>query len=655
MRLIKIGLANIDTIVGGFKTNTDKIIDFAQKMAKDKCTVCCFQEQSISGYPVEDLVLWDGFVDAQWRELKRFAQVTALFTACNPIFVLGITVKESGSLYNSAVVVSGGNIIGIVPKEKLPSYGVFYEQRTFSAGSPGYVSKVNGVPFGDLIFDFSFGKMAIEVCEDIWSPSGPISRRAYSGAELVVNISASHWRAGITDTRREMISTRASDNLVTVAYVNQVGGNDSLVFDGGGFVNQCGRMLGEAPRWQEGFTAFVVDLARTDKQRKENTTWRTDQSAFLKDGKQPTLIHVQKSFYKVEEAPYFIPESKNFFIPDDSKGPSQKEEYFEDLIEAMIMGLGGYFEKTKAFKHLGIALSGGKDSLLTLVIAYLYAKRRFVGLDDVEAGKAIKSFIYCFSMPSKFNSSQTKGIAKNICNELGASFKEISIQDAFLRERDATLAMLNDGEELTTLTLQNIQARVRGARMWNWANTTGGMWLQTGNMSEKAVGYTTIGGDMMGAYSLIGNLPKTVVIELLEYLGNKYNLSAVKEVLATKSSAELTENQEDEKDLMPFPVLDACIPLFIGEKMMPHEVYQVLKSIWSKDELRAMRPDYVDGMLKDWVRDFVKRFRASIFKWVQASESVHLGNLDLDRERALQLPVVQSDEWLMLSELEKME
>ncbi len=199
-----------------------------------------------------------------------------------------------------------------------------------------------------------------------------------------------------------------------------------------------------------------------------------------------------------------------------------------------------------------------------------------------------------------------------------STFREMPIEEAFEREVKAAEAMLSPGETLTRLTRQNIQARIRGMRMWNWANASRGMWLQTGNMSEKAVGYTTIGGDLMGAYSLLGNLPKTIVIRLLDYLREKHGFEALEELMKTEASAELEENQEDERDLMPFPVLDACFALFAGEKMMPVELYRAIRAMWTDEELREMRPDYRPGMLKEWVKRFCRLFVGSIFKWVQA-------------------------------------
>ncbi len=700
MRLIKLGLANLNTTVGALRSNADKVTDFAKRMAAERCTVGCFQEQVISGYPAEDLVQWRSFVDAQWEQLLRIAQATRGFDFPT-VFTIGLTVSDSGNLYNAAAVLCGGKVLGVVPKEKLPTYGVFYENRVFARGIPGRVVELNGtspplppspdrrggswgeVPFGDLIFRFPFGIMVVEVCEDIWSPDGPMRRRAYSGAELVVNISASPWRAGVTNTRREMISTRASDYQVTLAYVNEVGGNDSLVFDGGGYINQNGRMLMEAPRWREGLATQIVDLDRTSRLRHENTTWRTDCEAYLRQNPAVRVIESQNGPEANQPGhAYPTPAHKNFFLPAPEPPVHPREEFFQDLVEALVAGLD-YFVKTKAFKKIGIALSGGKDSTLTLVIAYLFAERHFEKLNGSSRQAAIRDFIHCFSMPSKYNSETTQNISRTICQELGVTLHEVPIDDAMPREEEATRAMLKSPEsgvrsleskeehrrsvgrqlrdsaaltpdsglqtpdsELSDLTRQNIQTRIRGMRMWNWANQAGGMWLQTSNMSEKAVGYTTIGGDMMGAYSLIANLPKTVVIELLRHLEGRYGWKGLRDVLATTASAELKPDQEDEKDLMPFPVLDACFALFAGEKLQVSEVYQAIRQMWTDDDLKAMDSSYQPGKLEEWVRKFARLFVGSIFKWVQTPQAVHLGTLDLDRERALQLPVVQSREWL---------
>jgi len=633
MRLIKIGMANGDPTVGALESNTDRMIAQARRMHEDECTLGCFPEQAISGYPVEDLVLWNHFLSGQATQIDRFLRTTA---EMETVFVFGAAVQVDSNAYNVAIVAAEGRMLGIVPKEKLPTYGVFYEKRTYSAGFAGFEAQWKGIPFGDFIFSFpcGLGKVAVEVCEDIWSPDGPMRRRAYSGAELVINLSASPFRAGIYQTRQEMIATRASDNSATVVYVNQFGANGALVFDGGGFVNQCGRMLHEASRWQDGYSCAMIDLDRASRQRRENSTWRADRENFLR-GTQPVreIISQVKAPVNSPSYAYPFPATRNFFLPPDTTQPSLREQFFDDLTEAFTVGIEGYYRKTKAFRCLGVALSGGKDSVLVLLLAYLAATRRM----KVPTGE-LETFIQSFSMPTRFNSDLTKGIARNIARELGVGFKELSIAEEYAEAIENTEAMLNPSEKVTRIGLQNIQARIRAKRMWDWANATGGMWLQTGNMSEKAVGYMTIGADLMGALSVLANLPKTVIIVYIEHLNRTtFHSETLTQLLESTASAELAEGQEDEKELMPFPVLDACYALFAAEKMAPQEVLEVVGQMF---------PEYSPDLVNGWVNKFVILFRQSIFKWVQSPEAIHVGSLDLDRERALQLPVVQSSEWL---------
>ncbi|MBU0691204.1 NAD(+) synthase, partial [bacterium] len=486
MHLITAGIANINTSVGALQSNTDKVIDRTREFAAKKCTLACFSEQVISGYPAEDLVLWKGFVDEQWQQLDRIKKLTAELE--HPlVVVLGLTVLYDGANYNCAAVLQKGKVLGIVPKEQLPTYEVFYEKRVYSPGVPGHVGAVGTIPFGDIFFRFSFGTLAVEVCEDLWDKRGPLTRRALSGAELVVNISASPWRAGIVDARRELIRQRSQDYEVSIIYVNQIGGQDSLVFDGGCVVGHKGEIVHESPRWQENAAVFSIDLADVRQRRKENQAWIQKRDEWIRNQIPYQVIESE------EKIP--LPAFRDREVAASNRGVSRHEgdtnrdlpvadsrtALFEDQIAAMKLGLKDYFEKTGAFKKIGVAMSGGKDSALTLILAWLYAKERFPNPAD------IKEFIQAFSMPTRYNSSETRHIARTLSEELGVGFTELSIEEAFAREEAATRAMLGN-TTLDRLTLQNIQARLRGMRMWNWANAAQGLWLQSGNMSEKAVG-----------------------------------------------------------------------------------------------------------------------------------------------------------------------
>jgi NAD+ synthase (glutamine-hydrolysing) len=239
-------------------------------------------------------------------------------------------------------------------------------------------------------------------------------------------------------------------------------------------------------------------------------------------------------------------------------------------------------------------------------------------------------------MPTRYSSPETRAAAEQVARDLDTPLSTVSIDDAFERELAAVEKMLQPGERLTALARQNVQARVRSERMWTWANAAGGLFLQTSNMSEKAVGYVTIGGDGEGALSVIANVPKTVVNYLLDWLYEDTRWEGIRLTLLKPASAELAEDQEDERELMPFPVLDACFALFAGEKMAKDEVTQALQTMF---------PEHAPERLGDWAERFFALFCASIYKWVQAPISIHVGNLDLERERALQLPVVQKSEW----------
>jgi NAD+ synthase (glutamine-hydrolysing) len=222
-----------------------------------------------------------------------------------------------------------------------------------------------------------------------------------------------------------------------------------------------------------------------------------------------------------------------------------------------------------------------------------------------------------------------------LADELGVELRVAAIDEAYDRELDVTRAMLN-GEAPTALTKQNIQARLRGQRMWNWANSSGALFLQTGDMSEKAVGYTTIGGDLEGALSVIANVPKTVVVALLERLERRFGFKGIHATLETTPGPELADAQTAEHELMPFPVLDACLHLYASEKMSPEEIAVALVSLF---------PTTTEPQARDWATRFTRLFTTSIYKWVQSPLSLHVGSLDLERERALQMPVVQKSEW----------
>jgi len=633
-------MSSLNTTVGAFQTNTKKIKKAMLAMDDAQCDIGCFHECTIPGYSSEDLVLWDEYVSKQEEYLVELADLTSDLST---YYFVGFNCNYNGLIYNAAALIGDGNVIAVIPKEELPTYDVFYDGRQFTAGIPNYVD--TELMFGDIIFDMPWGKTAIVICEDIWTNSGPINRRSYSGAELIFNLSASPWRHGVLETRKNLIKTRSEDNQIALVYVNQFGGNDSLVFDGGCMIAQNGDIVYQSPRWEEFTDYYTIDLEQVERGRKQNTTWRNNYNNFIQTNPLCYTLKVEPkkllSFPEISQTNQ--KNTSSFFMPDNNIVEINDRQ---ESINTIITGLNDYYEKTNVFQGIGIGLSGGRDSMLTAILAAEWAAR--TGRDP----KIIK----CFSMPSKYNSDTTKSLAKQMAEYLGVDFIEIPIQETYEKELEC-IKLMSKKDDLKPLTIQNMQARVRGMRMWNISNELDLLWLQTGNMSEKSVGYTTIGGDMMGGFSLLGNVPKTVINKILRDMTYEQDLKISSYVnidfyhllyllMETKASAELADDQQDERDLMPFDILDLCYYLLVKEKKNPQDIYDYLNNKFSEKDLLDLAPNYEKGMLKNWVVRFIQLFFRNIYKWVQCPEAIHMGPIDLDRERALQLPSVTSLEWL---------
>ena len=579
MRLVRIALANVNATVGACRSNVDRAVALARAAAADGATLVAMPEQLIGGYPPEDLVQWRAFVDAQRIELARFARETATLGCASRS---GLVVARGAHLYNVAALVHAGQVWGFVPKEKLPLYNVFYEARTLARGSPGLYDTVDGVPFGDLVFDLDFGTVALEVCEDGWSPDGPMRRRSYAGAELVVNLSASPFRLGIAETRREMIATRAADCQATLAYVNLVGANDGLVFDGGGFVAQNGRLLLASPRFREGVEAVTLDLDRTRRLRTENTTWREDQEAFVagaeraadRDARARRRADARARGARLPGAaqPELLPAPAG-------AGPQRRATPSAKSCSTRSRSASATTSRRPAASRRSASRSRAGATACSC------SPSRAAGstgagpiAPDAERRAKARELLRAFYMPTRFSSAETRAAAEQVARDLDAPLAIVSIDDAFERELAAVEKMLQPGEALTPLARQNVQARVRAERMWTWANAARGLFLQTSNMSEKAVGYVTIGGDGEGALSVDRERARRRSSTTCSTGSTRRTRwEGIRLTLLKPASAELADDQEDERELMPFPVLDACFALFAGEKMSPDEVAVALR------------------------------------------------------------------------------
>jgi NAD+ synthase (glutamine-hydrolysing) len=512
--VLRVALAQLNPTVGDLAGNLAKLIEAYERADAAGCDIIAYPELSITGYPPEDLVLKPRFVADNRAALDRFAARTGGCAA-----VVGF-VDADRDIYNAAAVCVNGRVIGTYRKRLLPNYAVFDEARTFTAGTdndPLELYEIAGV------------KVGVSICEDIWSPFGPLATQAAGGAEVSVNINGSpyHWEK---DAGRErMVAVRAQDAHTAIVYVNQVGGQDELVFDGGSFVvDHDGHLLARSPQFVEDLS--IVDLAIPPVYRHRLLDPR---------GKATTaelpVVHVSSESRRPEGAAIESPITE----------PLDRDA---ELYQALVLGTRDYCRKNR-FTDVVIGLSGGIDSTIVAVIA-----ADALGPDHVHG----------VSMPSRYSSDHSKSDAELLAANLGIDYRTISIEPAF----QAYIDMLSASFEGRTpgLTYENIQSRCRGQLLMALSNEFGWMVLTTGNKSEMAVGYFTIYGDSVGGYAVIKDVLKTRVYDVCRYVNRTRRFELIPEGVITKPpSAELRPDQRDDQSLPPYDVLDPILELYVEQ------------------------------------------------------------------------------------------
>ncbi len=500
--ILNIGLAQINTIVGDFEYNFNKIKDFILKSQKPH--IIAFPELSICGYMPLDMVYSSRFLrqnEIYFEKLLDFSK------SLETVIVVGF-VREDGSIYNSLGIIFKGDVLGFYDKKFLPNYNVFDEKRYFKQGTK------------DLTIDINNIRIGFSICEDIWYPDGTERIDALSGAQVIVNINASPYTLKKQNLKETFLRARAIDNLCFVAYVNLMGANDELVFNGESLViNPKGDIIAKAKAFKEGLLETALDINEVHIKRRTDKRW-------------DELSHIKPSNISIcLEKPYTLASCIE---------PSLDKE--QELIEAIILSIRDYFEKQN-FKRAVLGLSGGIDSALVLYLSILA-----LGEENVKA-------IY---MPTKFNKDESYMDAKRLCDNLGIKLEVISIESL----RNNYYNVLN--YDTFDIADENLQARIRANILFYISNKENRIVLSTSNKSESAVGYTTIYGDMSGGFAPIKDLYKTEIFEIARYI-NKDREIIPNHIIEKPPSAELRENQKDEDSLPPYEILDKILWLLIEE------------------------------------------------------------------------------------------
>ncbi len=526
MRRLRLALAQINPTVGDLEGNFKKIVAYVKKAAKLGADIVAFPEMVIPGYPPEDLLLKPEFIDDNLDYLQKLLPYSKDIT-----IIVGF-VDRQDDIFNAAGVLHRGVLAGVYHKHFLPNYGVFDEDRYFQAGTE--------LP----VFLFQDVRLGINICEDIWYPGGPTRDQAlYGNAEIVINISASPYVVGKGENRFRMMAVRAEDNDVIVAYVNLVGGQDELVFDGNSFIiSEEGDLIAHAPPFQE--SLIVADLHPDNVfNRRLHDPRRRKEKLFIPEDKIIRHIPLPNRPTSGKSKPAIQTLRAEF--------PEKTAEVYE----ALKLGLRDYVQKNRFHKVL-LGISGGIDSALVATIAV-----DALGKDNVIG----------VLMPSEFTSRQSLKDARQLVQNLGVQHYEIPITPlyrAFLEQLQPYLKDLP-----MDITEENLQARIRGNLLMALSNKFGWLVLSTGNKSEISVGYCTLYGDMVGGFSVIKDVPKTLVYELARYRNRLAGRALIPEsILSKPPSAELRPGQKDTDALPPYELLDPIVEAYVERDLSYEEI-----------------------------------------------------------------------------------
>jgi NAD+ synthase (glutamine-hydrolysing) len=537
MTTIRIALAQINPTVGDFAGNTSKIIANIERARSGGAEIIAVPELSLPGYPPEDLLLKPQFIESNLKTLGQIVSASKGIVA-----IVGCVAKNS-DIHNAAAVICDGELKGFYYKNFLPNYGVFDEYRYFDAGQTAPI-----YAYADVL-------IGINICEDIWYPGGPTQIQALAGAQVIINISASPYHAGKGSSRERMLATRAEDNAVALAYVNLVGGQDELVFDGQSLIiDERGEVMARGKLFEEDLIIADINLERVFKERLHDPRRRQERIDVASNGMsvERTLLR-DRPFDEKRTAGYagaLLGSAAKTFSARDSALSLALPGGAEEVYLALVVGTRDYVCKN-GFKRVVIGLSGGIDSALTACVA----------VDALGA-----EHVTCVFMPTRYTSSESGRDAAKLAENLGVAYHIIPIEDTF----EQYLKMLKQifGNTPAGVAEENIQARIRGNILMALSNKFGALVLSTGNKSEVSTGYCTLYGDMAGGFSVLKDVPKTLVYELAEYLNRRGTKAVIPEYIITRPpSAELRADQKDTDSLPPYDVLDAILELYVEEDL----------------------------------------------------------------------------------------
>ncbi|EOQ96387.1 NAD+ synthetase [Leptospira wolbachii serovar Codice str. CDC] len=644
MPKIKIAAVTLNTTPLDFLGNYESISEAIGSKESKNADCILFPELCISGYGCED-AFYKPFV---WTRSEEIIKELKTLTP-NQIVMVGLPVFVDSFLYNCMAVLYGGKVVAIVPKLNLANTGVHYERRWFHSESE-FLNKTitfagGQVPFGHFIFQAQNWNFGLEICEDSWSVQKPATAYSLQGIDVLFSPGASHFAMGKQNIRRQIFK-ESSRNQCNLQVFTNLTGNESgrIIFEGGAIFASLGNLVKEGPRLA--FSPFQITTYSFDPME-----IRAAKARSFRDPKPkiPTneISKIQLDSIANEKESYvFSVLDKRIEIEKEESSNSLHLSTFEEFTKAVSLGLFDYLRKSKT-KGFTLSLSGGADSATCalLVTAMKEIAKRENG-DSIFSSLGIeeKKLLVTIYQKTENNSTLTEEIAKTLAKELDCQFYSIAIDSAVETSVELIESVL--GKTLNwkehDLPLQNIQARVRSPLVWLLANINGHLLLSTGNRSEAAVGYTTMDGDSSGSIAPLAGVSKEFLLDWLDDIQNGNNRfilpkDSIRTLRNTKPTAELkplSEHQEDEKDLMPYPILQSI------EKKL---VFLALGDLDCLESLKQEFPWETTDNLSAYLKKFKKLFMTSQWKRERLPPSFHLDEYGLDPKSSYRYPILSKE------------
>lgn len=616
--------------------NAKEIIKMLQKAEKKGISIATTPELSLTGYTCGDLFLQEKLLNDSENALKMILEKTKNL---NIISILGLPIYHENQLFNCAVVIEKGRILGIIPKTYIPNYSEFYEKRWF-ASSINLVKKEieilgQTVPIDtNIIFEDKENKnitFGVEICEDLWTVNPPSNRHALNGANMIFNLSSSNEIIGKYEYRKNLVKMQSAKTLTAYIYASSgmMESTSDVLFSGASMIYERGTKLAENERYdlESNLIAADIDIASIINDRRENISFM---GVTQKENYQTIKVEIKNN--STLDRTY----KKYPFVPSDNL---QRDKRCKEIIDIQATALARRLIQLGKVKCV-IGISGGLDSTL----AFLITIKAFQKL------KRDPKDIIGITMPGFGTTGRTYENAKELVNHYRATLKEVSIKEATtIHMRDINLP-----EEDRSVTYENAQARERTQILMDVANMENGIVVGTGDLSELALGWCTYNGDHMSMYAINASIPKTLVRYLVHWIADKEEDKIVKQViydiLDTPISPELLPPdeagnilQKTENAIGPYVLHDFFLYYFLRYHMEPRKIYLLAK--------QTFKDDFTKEEIKKWLQVFIKRFFTQQFKRNCMPDSIKVGTISLSPRGDLRMPS-DTDYQSFLSDIE---